>query len=92
MPEELCVYRSFRNGSAVDGQVFARLAAAVLVDYLGNVFLACAAFAFDQHGEVGGRNCHGCFKRPVERRVVSNDVVAVFQYLKLLCVHIRAKL
>ena len=75
--EQFGVDSPFGDASAVDCEVLAVAAEAVLMYYAGDVFLAHAALAGDEHGEVGGGYGHGCLEGPVERRVVADYVVTV---------------
>ena len=85
--EQLGVDGSFGNGAAVDGKVFACLAAAELVDDLRDIFLADAALARDQDREVRGGHGNGRLQRAVQPGVVSNDVEFIFDPLEVLHFH-----
>ena len=49
--------------------------------YLGKVLLAGAALAAYEHGEVGGGYGDGSLQRPVQRRIVADDVLFVLKSL-----------
>ena len=79
--EKFGIDRSFRNGPAVDGEILAVLAAAVLVDDLRDVFLADAALARDEDRQVCGCDGHRRFQGAVQCRVVPDDVEFIFEPL-----------
>ena len=85
--EEFGVDGALRDGSAVDRQVLAGPAAAVLVDDLGEVFLAHAALARDQDGQVRGGHRDGGLQGAVQRGIVPDDVVFVLESLEVLHFH-----
>ena len=86
--EQLRIDRALGDGAAVDGDVCTVFAVAVLVDDLREVFLAHAALARDQHGEVGGSHLHGHVDGAVERRVVTDDPEALLDLLYGFFFHI----
>ena len=89
MSEQLGVDGAAGDGTAVYSDVDTEPAVALVMDYLGDEFLADAAFSGDEHREVGGRHlaCH--FDRPVQLRIVSYDAETLF-YLRQI--HSLAKL
>ena len=85
--EQLGVDGALGDGAAVHGKVFARLAAAELVNDLGNVLLAHAALARDQDREVRRGHGHGRLQRAVQPGVVPDDVEFIFDPLEVLHFH-----
>ena len=87
--EKFGIDGSLRNGSAVDCEILVALAAAVLVDDLGNILLSYAALTGNEHGQV--RRCHSDrgLQRPVQGSIVSDDVIFVLQSLKFLGIHTK---
>ena len=79
--EELAVDGSLGDGAAVDGDVCLAAAFAVVVYDARYDFLAHAALALHEHGEVGGGYQDGCGKCFAKGLVASHDAVAVHQAL-----------
>ena len=74
MSEELRVDGAFRNGSAVDGEIFAGPPAAELMYDFRYILLSHAAFPAYQHGKVRRSDSNGDFKRPVQGGIIAYDV------------------
>ena len=81
MAEKFGIHGSGRDGRAVDGQVFARLAEAVLVDDARNHVLTRAALARDHDRQVRRGDGDRHLQRPVQGRVVADDVELVLEAL-----------
>ena len=81
MAEEFGVHGPGRDGRTVDGQVLAGLAEAVLVDDPRNYILSGTALTRDHHRQVGRRHGYRHLQRPVQARVVADDVKLVLQTL-----------
>ena len=78
MSKKFRVDSAFRDGSAVDGEVLSCPPEAELVYYVGDILLSYSALSGDENGQVRGCDGDGDFQRPVEGRVVSDYVEAVF--------------
>ena len=79
--EELGIHEFLGKGAAVHHEEIVVLAGGILVDDPCEVFLADTAFAEDDHAQVRRRELHRRFQRLVQRRIVADDVVFVFQCL-----------
>lgn len=79
MAEELRVDGALGDGAAVDGDIFIVFARRVGVDDLREKLLAHAALARHQHRQIGRRDAHGHFERPVQELRVADDAEALFQ-------------
>ena len=82
--EELGVDRSLGDRAAVHREIFPVLAAAVLVDDLRDVLFAGAAFPGDEDGQVRGGDGDRHLQRTVQRGIIPDDVVFVFESLQIL--------
>ena len=81
MTEKFGIDGAFRQSTAVDREILAVSSAAVLMYYLGNVFLADTAFSSDQDRKVGRGYSYGCLQGLVQSRIVSDYVESVFDSL-----------
>ena len=76
--EKLGIDGSFRDGSAVDCEIFPALSRTVLMNDLRDILLSHTAFTRHEHSDVGRRNGNSDLKRTVQRRIVADDVIFVF--------------
>ena len=83
MTEQLRINGAFRNGAAVDGEVRAVFADAVLVDYLRKHVLTGATLSVDEHGEVGGSNLNRHFNGSVQVRIVADNAESLLNRLNI---------
>ena len=88
MAEKLRVDGTFRDSAAVDRDILPMLAAAVLMDNLGEMLLAHAALAGDEHREVGGSHLDGNVYRAVQPFGISDNAELEFHLLNVCCDHV----
>ena len=81
MTEKLRIYSSFRNGSAVDSEVFASLARTVLMNDLGYVFLTDSTFSGYKDSDIGRSDSHSHLERTVQGGIIADYIVSVFKTL-----------
>ena len=81
MAEEFGIHEFFREGAAVHHEETVHAPGRVLVDDSCEVFLSDTAFAQDEDTQVRGRELHRRLQRLVQRRIVADDVIFVFQCL-----------
>ena len=74
MSEKLGIYGSLRNGTTVYSEILTVLTTAVLMDYTGYVLLSHTALSGNQDRDICWSNGNGNLQRPVERRIISDDV------------------
>jgi hypothetical protein len=55
-----------------------------MVNDFGNIFLSDSAFARNEHGKIGRSDRNGRFQGSIERSIVANDVVFIFESLQVL--------
>ncbi len=81
MTEEFGVDGSFRNGTAVEGEVSFSLAWARIVDDARNDFLTHTIFTLNEDRQIHACHFEGCLYGTIERIAVANDAVALFDGL-----------
>ena len=81
MSEELGINRSFRNSTTVDCKILTVLSSAVLVDYPRDVLLSDTAFSRNEDSDIGRSYSNSNLQRPVERRIIADNIVFVFKTL-----------
>jgi len=77
MAEEFTLEQALGQHSTVDRHEGALAALAVLVEKMGDQFLAGAALALDQHGVVGGRHRAQGLDQLLHHRSAADDFAAL---------------
>jgi len=72
--EEFALVKLARDRRAIDADERLLAAAAALVDFAGDQFLAGARFAQDQHGSIRGRHQVNLPLQLLEARALADDV------------------
>ena len=86
MAEKFRINGTFRNRSAVDGNVRPVLPAAKLVDDLRKTFLTNTALSRHQYGKVGRSHLHGYIYRAVQSLGIADDAEPQLHAL-YFCLH-----
>ena len=81
MAKQFAVNGAFRNAPAVDGEIFAHTALAVVVNQAGNDLLTYSTLASDENREVGLCHLKSDIKSMVQTFAVANDAIALFDGL-----------
>ena len=87
MTEEFRIYRTFGNGTAVDGKVFLVSALASVVNDARENLFAHAVLAHDEYGEVYWRHLHRHLNRTIQPIAVAHDAIALLDGLYLCGCH-----
>ena len=74
MSEEFRIYCTFRNGTAVDREIFSFPASAAGMYDLRDIFLSYTAFARYKDCYIRRSDSHGHLQCPVQRRIISDYI------------------